>query len=55
MLNPVFTRIYFSDEEEANRADLVLRQVPRPRRDTLIANLAATRMEGVPLRRPLPG
>ena len=37
MLNPVFTRIYFSDEEEANHDDLVLRGVPAKRRDTLIA------------------
>ena len=28
MLNPVFTRIYFSDEDEANRDDLILRGVP---------------------------
>lgn len=39
MLNPVFTRIYFSDEDEANRNDLVLRQVPEARRPTLIARL----------------
>lgn len=39
MLNPVFTRIYFSDEEEANQDDLTLRRVPAPRRDTLIAQL----------------
>lgn len=39
MLNPSFTRIYFSDEEEANRDDLVLRGVPRDRRDTLVAQL----------------
>lgn len=38
-LNPVFTRIYLSDEEEANRDDLILRQTPRERRHTLIANL----------------
>jgi len=38
-LNPVFTRIYLSDEEEANRDDLILRQAPRERRHTLIANL----------------
>ena len=37
MLNPVFTRIYFSDEGEANHDDLVLRGVPGDRRDTLIA------------------
>lgn len=39
MLSPVFTRIYFSDEEEANSNDLVLRGVPTSRRDTLIAQL----------------
>lgn len=39
MLNPVFTRIYFSDEEEANRDDLILRAVPADRRGTLIAEL----------------
>lgn len=39
MLNPVFTRIYFSDEEEANDDDLVLRRVPAGRRQTLIAEL----------------
>jgi protocatechuate 3,4-dioxygenase alpha subunit len=39
MLNPVFTRIYFSDEEEANRDDLVLRSMPRERRETLVADL----------------
>lgn len=37
MLNPSFTRVYFSDEEEANRADLVLGMVPSERRHTLIA------------------
>lgn len=37
MLNPTFTRIYFSDEEEANRDDLVLRSVPVVRRPTLMA------------------
>lgn len=39
MLSPVFTRIYFSDEEEANSNDLVLRGVPASRRQTLIAEL----------------
>jgi protocatechuate 3,4-dioxygenase alpha subunit len=39
MLNPVFTRIYFSDEEEANTDDLLLRGVPLERRPTLIAEL----------------
>lgn len=37
MLNASFTRIYFSDEEEANGADHVLAQVPEDRRSTLIA------------------
>jgi protocatechuate 3,4-dioxygenase alpha subunit len=39
MLNPVFTRIYFSDDEQANRDDLVLRSVPAERRSTLVAEL----------------
>jgi protocatechuate 3,4-dioxygenase alpha subunit len=39
MLNAVFTRIYFSDEEEAIADDLVLRGVPAARRGTLIAEL----------------
>jgi protocatechuate 3,4-dioxygenase alpha subunit len=39
MLNAVFTRIYFSDEPEANADDLVLRGVPESRRHTLIAQL----------------
>jgi protocatechuate 3,4-dioxygenase alpha subunit len=39
MLNPVFTRVYFSDEEEANQDDLTLRRVPAARRKTLIAHL----------------
>jgi protocatechuate 3,4-dioxygenase alpha subunit len=39
MLNPVFTRIYFSDEDEANADDLVLRSVPESRRRTLVAEL----------------
>lgn len=39
MLNPVYTRLYFSDESEANDDDLILRTVPRPRRHTLIADL----------------
>lgn len=39
MLNAVFTRVYFSDEDEANSDDLVLRKVPESRRHTLIATL----------------
>jgi len=38
MLSHAFTRIYFSDEAEANAADAVLASVPDKRRDTLIAN-----------------
>ncbi len=37
MLNRVVTRIYFGDEEEANREDPVLSLVPADRRHTLIA------------------
>ncbi len=37
MLNHAFTRIYFSDEEEANAGDTVLASVDPPRRKTLIA------------------
>lgn len=37
MLNPLFTRVYFGDEEEANERDLVLGMVPAERRHTLIA------------------
>ena len=47
MLNPVFTRIYFSDEGDANRDDLILRQVPPAPHATLIANLTATQDEKV--------
>lgn len=39
MLNPLFTRLYFSDEPEANQDDIVLRSVPSDRRETLIASL----------------
>lgn len=37
LLRHVCTRMYFSDEHEANLRDPVLRAVPRGRRDTLIA------------------
>jgi protocatechuate 3,4-dioxygenase alpha subunit len=37
MLNPVFTRLYLSDEAEANASDRVLAAVPADRRHTLIA------------------
>ncbi|MGH8957840.1 MAG: protocatechuate 3,4-dioxygenase subunit alpha, partial [Acidimicrobiia bacterium] len=40
MLRPVFTRLYFSDEMEANDADLILRMVPPERRPTLFATVA---------------
>jgi protocatechuate 3,4-dioxygenase alpha subunit len=42
MLLHAFTRIYFSDETEANARDPVLNAVPAERRNTLIA----TRQEG---------
>lgn len=38
MLNPLFTRIYFADEAEANQRDLVLGMVPADRRHTLVAD-----------------
>ena len=41
MLNPLFTRLYFSDEEDANQDDLVLRRVPPARRHTLVAGLVS--------------
>ncbi len=37
MLNHAYTRIYFSDEAEANAADPVLATLPAERRGTLIA------------------
>jgi protocatechuate 3,4-dioxygenase alpha subunit len=37
MLNPTFTRVYFSDESAANAGDPVLLSVPDARRSTLIA------------------
>jgi protocatechuate 3,4-dioxygenase alpha subunit len=37
MLDPSYTRIYFEDETDANRSDLVLATVPPDRRQTLIA------------------
>jgi len=41
MLNPVFTRLYFSDEPEANEHDLVMQRVPKDRRHTVIAELVS--------------
>ncbi len=37
LLNHLFTRIYFSDEEAANTSDALLNKVPEARRHTLIA------------------
>lgn len=37
ILNPLFTRIYFSDEPDANQHDLLLKRVPPDRRETLMA------------------
>ena len=42
MLSHAFTRIYFSDEAEANAADAVLGTVPDDRRDTLTASREET-------------
>lgn len=39
MLNPLFTRLYFSDEPAGNEHDYVLNTVPADRRDTLMARL----------------
>jgi protocatechuate 3,4-dioxygenase alpha subunit len=47
MLTHAYTRFYFSDEESANAADLVLNLVDPERRDTLIARLQLS--EGVPV------
>ena len=42
MLSHAFTRIYFSDEAEANGVDEVLGTVPEGRRDTLVAKREET-------------
>jgi protocatechuate 3,4-dioxygenase alpha subunit len=42
LLTHLYTRIYFSDEEQANTADPVLANVPPDRRATLIAERDAT-------------
>ena len=39
MLEPSFTRVYFSDEGEQNERDQVLSRVPAERRHTLLAEL----------------
>lgn len=38
IVRPYFTRVYFSDETEANAHDLVLGMIPDARRHTLIAS-----------------
>lgn len=45
MLNPLFTRIYFADEDAANADDPVLAAAPADRRHTLLA--ARTDTDGV--------
>lgn len=42
ILRPHFTRVYFSDEDEANEHDLVLGMIPDDRRHTLIATKVGT-------------
>ena len=42
MLNPLFTRVYFPDDDAANTHDLVLSMVPAERRSTLVAKLEQT-------------
>lgn len=42
LLSHAYTRIYFSDEAEANAGDPVLAQVPAERRETLIARREET-------------
>lgn len=42
LLTHAYTRIYFSDEADANAADQVLMSVPEERRDTLIAKRVET-------------
>jgi protocatechuate 3,4-dioxygenase alpha subunit len=42
MLVHAFTRLYFSDEAQANARDPVLASVPAERRDTLIARREAS-------------
>lgn len=38
VLNPMFTRVYFADEDAANAEDPVLANVPADRRPTLVAS-----------------
>lgn len=37
LAGPLVTKVYFPDEEQANRSDAILRQVPEARRPLLIA------------------
>ena len=37
LLSHLYTRIYFADEEEANKSDSILKSLPDTRRSTLIA------------------
>ena len=37
LLSHLYTRIYFDDEAEANKADEILQSIPASRRHTLIA------------------
>ena len=37
LMHHVYTRLYFSDEEEANEKDPLLQRLPAHRRQTLIA------------------
>ena len=46
MLDPVWTRLYFDDEGDANADDAVLAAVPAERRGTLVATAAGTDEEG---------
>ena len=49
LLNHLYTRVYFSDESEANAIDPVLCAVEPARRDTLVAGLDGARRSPIPL------
>ena len=49
LLNHLYTRVYFSDESEANAIDPVLAAVEPARRDTLVAVLDGARRSPIPL------
>ena len=51
MLNHAFTRLYFSDEGEANAEDAVLSSIEASRRGTLIARLEPPAKGGIPIYR----